>query len=788
MYCDHTSNSQLWFCTKGYINRAYISLPANEFCSNAVLEDIEEFDGSMYISGDLGLYKGLINDSIRFQFEKPEVLKRPTSKLLKSKTTDGEVLLAATTDGLFQLDIFDEVSTVLDQIEITALKNDLSDPASIMSGSNDGILRTIKYSDDGWAVSDVRGIETVNGAVSAIEQTAIGEWWVLTARPGRLYRLLFNLSDPTLAQYDNSKGLPSDSLNHIVLIDNILYVCTNRGLYSYNTEKDFFEKDTMLVGESFNNAQVNRLLKTTEGEIVISGYDTRNFDALVTPTRQGYVVFKRQFDFLPDIPTIDIEYFDGNIWLVKGRNIYVIDKSKLGYSYGSFKTIFTNITAGSGRVLMNGLFYTTSHRGTRIPSSSQPEGMVPVLKYSENNISFRWTTTSYVEEEKTEYRYRLDGFDRDWSGWEKRNYKDFTNLPFGNYKFRLRAKTITGLESEETVFAFSIRRPWYAAITALFIYVILGSMIVFFTIRWFTKRIRDENKRLENLVRQGKEEVIRQKDELEKDIHYASRIQRALLSTEKFLAQRTSNYFILFKPRDIVSGDFYWVANKEERLFVVTADCSGNGVAGAFMSLLGISFLDEIVGKQASVGAGQVINELRTKIIASLKQIGETDEQKNGMELSLLVLDYKNRKVEFAGAYNPCFKVRAMNEEEIMLWERGKFETDSETESNGRYLLETVNASKMPVGISTKTNQDFIQSEWKMEKTFSYYLFTDGYLDQFNGLTGKKFLRKNFRKLILDVQDFPMNKQQEILGERFKSWMGSSPQTDDVLVIGFKAD
>jgi serine phosphatase RsbU (regulator of sigma subunit) len=467
----------------------------------------------------------------------------------------------------------------------------------------------------------------------------------------------------------------------------------------------------------------------------------------------------------------------------------VIDKSNLGYGYGSFSTIFTGITAGNNDILLNGQFYTTTPEGIRIPSLVQPEKKKPSLKYSRNAISFTWTTTSYVGEEKTEYRYKLDGLDKDWSKWEKRNSRDFTSLPFGHYTFRLIAKTLTGLESNELNYSFSVRKPWYATFPVLLLFILIGLLAVYALIRFYTWRLKSENMRLENLIKQRNALVNRQKEEIDASVHYASRIQTALLPSEKLLADATlNNYFILYKPLDKVSGDFYWIARKSDRLFVAVADCTGHGVPGAFMSLLGISFLDEIVNKVTLTKPGIILDELRKQVVNSLKQTGETDEQKDEVDLAMIAVDFKRYMVEFAGAYNPCFKVRAMNNEEILKWESGDLETEESSLSNGKYLLETVAADKMPIGISAKMDKAFKQTEWKLDRDYSYYLFTDGYIDQFNGNTGKKFMKRNFKKLILDIQDYPMSKQKEILEERLLSWMGSSPQVDDILVVGLKAE
>lgn len=206
------------------------------------------------------------------------------------------------------------------------------------------------------------------------------------------------------------------------------------------------------------------------------------------------------------------------------------------------------------------------------------------------------------------------------------------------------------------------------------------------------------------------------------------------------------------------------------------------------MSLLGISLLEETVNRMPFAGAGMILGELRRQIVSSLKQQGETDEQKDFMELALMVIDYKNRLAEFSGAYIPCFKVRVMKDDEIMKWASGEMEMEDGALSNGKYLLETIDADMMPVGISSKMDKEFARTEWKLEKDISYYLFTDGYTDQFNGNTGRKFMKRNFKKLILDIQGYPMSKQKEILEERLMSWKGPSGQVDDILIVGLKAE
>jgi serine phosphatase RsbU (regulator of sigma subunit) len=521
---------------------------------------------------------------------------------------------------------------------------------------------------------------------------------------------------------------------------------------------------------------------------MVSGRDTRYFDALVTPTRQGHVVFRKQFDFLPDIQTSDIGYIDGNTWITKGNVIYVIDKSRLGYNYGSFSTFFTTITAGGDSVLMNNSFQTINSNGKRLPTVRQPEGSIPVLRHSLNDISFRWTTTFYTGEDKTEYKYKLEGFDSDWSKWESRNFKDYTNLPHGAYTFKLKSKTVTGMEGEEMLFKFSVRRSWYQATASRILYFLLGGLMLYAILRLLTLRLRKENNRLRKLVADSRKELSVRKREVETGINYAVWTQQALLPSDKILSDTLGSHFILNKPRDAVSGDYYWISRKEERLFVVAADCTGHGIPGAFMSILGMSLLDEVINRLSFNRANEILTEIRKRVITSLKQSGESRELKDVMDMGLLVIDYKKRRVEFAGANIPCFKVRALDTDETELWQTGEFEPEEGAISNGKFILETVNASKMPVGFSAKMDQEFTLQEWDLEKDVSYYLITDGYADQFNGVTGRKFMKRNLKKLLLDVQDFQMTRQKEILEERFNSWRGQAPQLDDVLVIGLRAE
>ena len=276
-------------------------------------------------------------------------------------------------------------------------------------------------------------------------------------------------------------------------------------------------------------------------------------------------------------------------------------------------------------------------------------------------------------------------------------------------------------------------------------------------------------KRLEELLRQH-ELVTEQKDiitvkneKINNSIKYARRIQNAVMPTPEYLTEILPDYFILNKPRDIVSGDFYWVEKKNNKLVVVAADSTGHGVPGAFMSMLGISMLNEIVNKEDCTGAGMILTELREKTKAILKQSGEQDEQKDGFDMALCIIDFENKKLEYAGAYNPLYLIR-----------------------NNK--LKEIKADKMPVGIHIKEKKNFTTHETELKSDDHIYLFSDGFIDQFGGEKNQKFKTKSFKDLIMSVHNKPLQTQKTILSDTFEEWKKDTDQLDDVLIFGIKID
>lgn len=255
--------------------------------------------------------------------------------------------------------------------------------------------------------------------------------------------------------------------------------------------------------------------------------------------------------------------------------------------------------------------------------------------------------------------------------------------------------------------------------------------------------------------------ITEQKKEITDSIQYASRIQNAILPPDEIIDRFLPERFIIYRPRDIVSGDFYWLTENNGRVIVMIADCTGHGVPGAFMSMLGVAFLNEIVSKNPKISASEVLDQLREKVIQSLHQTGREGESQDGMDVSMFIIDKNKNEIEFSGANNPLFIFR--NSELIEL-----------------------KADKMPIGIHTRVGLFFTNHRQKLEPGDMIYAFTDGFPDQFGGPFGKKYMIKNFKHTLELIHSKPMAEQKSYLENSLDNWMVNANQIDDILVMGVR--
>lgn len=257
-------------------------------------------------------------------------------------------------------------------------------------------------------------------------------------------------------------------------------------------------------------------------------------------------------------------------------------------------------------------------------------------------------------------------------------------------------------------------------------------------------------------------DIIEEKNhDITASINYASRIQRALLPSVKEIKGLEEKIFILYLPKDIVSGDFYWFSTVDDKLLLIAADCTGHGVPGALMSMLGISFLEEIVNTNKITDTGLILDALRKEVERALHQKGQINEAKDGMDIAISVIDKKNNSMQFSGAYNNLYLVR-----------------DGD-------LLE-YNADRMPIGYSDDKDKNFSSHFIETEPGDTIYMYSDGYADQFGGPDHKKFKYTALKNTILEINRLPLKIQRDRLEKKFLEWRGPDEQTDDVIVLGYR--
>ena len=418
-----------------------------------------------------------------------------------------------------------------------------------------------------------------------------------------------------------------------------------------------------------------------------------------------------------------------------------------------------------------------------------PENLV--LPYKNNNITFDFLAIETTRPLLVNYQYILEGYDNDWSPVTDKTTATFGNIYEGTYTFKLKAQSPDGIWSEAVIYVFKVLPPWYRTwwMYLFIILFVLAIIRLFFRLR--TASLRKEKEMLEQAVIERTSEVVEQKQLIEEkqkeivdSINYAKRIQYALLANDIVLQQNLKEYFILFQPKDIVSGDFYWATKisppqpsqregdpapaamdsvdgnprpsgeLEGAFYLAICDSTGHGVPGAFMSLLNISFLNEAITEKKIKQPNEILNHVRQRLIESVSQEGAQD----GMDGILLC--FENNKVSYAAANNAPAILR-----------------------NNKII--NLPTDKMPIGKGEK-EIPFTLHTIEVQKGDMLYFYTDGYADQFGGPKGKKFKYKQLDELLIFIHQKTMEEQKRVLENAIEKWKGNLEQIDDILLIGIK--
>ncbi len=582
-----------------------------------------------------------------------------------------------------------------------------------------------------------------------------GRFWLATDKgldlfspvSGEVIRYRNDPKDTNSITYD---GIPSLAYSK----DGILWIGTGAGLCSYDEGLDRFKRYTP-ANSGFPEVEISGIVEDDEGILWLTcntGMYTFNpANKIVRKFETADGLQSREFALNCVIKDEKGFLFAGG---VNGFNI--IDPQVIRPNSTLPKVVFTG--------------FSVLNLSWSLPQSIEYTKEI-TLSYREYFFSIHFAGLEFSDPSRNRYKYFLEGLTEDWIDLGNTRFVTFTNLDPGEYTLKVKASNNHGVWNEQSADILIIITPpfyktkWFYALSGI---IIISSIYGF--IKWRERKLREEKAHLENVVetrthelREEKEKVDAAHKDIRDSINYAKRIQEATLPLVEEIQKELPGSFVLFKPRDIVSGDFYWFDKQGSLIYLAAADCTGHGVPGALMSMIGSSALHQVLLEEKKMEPGEILTKLNVEIRNALKQNMAESETRDGMDIALISFDTKTNEIKYSGANRPFYYVRKEIPE-----------------------VEEIRADKFPIGGAGYEQREFHTHTIKLNKGDTFYIFSDGYPDQFGGDTGKKFMTKNFKRMLMLYNRYPVMEIRKQLDDEFEIWRGNNEQVDDVLVIGVR--
>jgi len=588
-------------------------------------------------------------------------------------------------------------------------------------------------------------------------------------------------------RFYTEEGIP-EGTTYISMIDDEVFFGTSKGIIKYDYLTDLFTVNTEW-GYDFiaNPRSIHRFNQDKKGNIWISmldettekweiGYAEKN-------AKGSFIWHPESFYKYDDFAIHDFYHQDSNVtWLAGTGSLLRYEKR------ATFNTDFifnaTLRTVSIGRDTIFG--------GFGLPV--QDKSFAYNLK---KPIHFYYASNSFKDEAEMLYSYKLEGYDSNWSPWEKKYDKDYT-LTEGAYTFMVKAKSFDKKESQIAQYSFSVLPPWFRTWWAYLLFSFLALVFIFIIIRLSLYRIKKKNLNLERIVEERTQEVVAQKSEAEKQrdlvaeknheitdsINYAKRLQDAILTPIELIEDVFRDSFIYYLPKDIVAGDFYWTNfakynNRSKGNLIAVADCTGHGVPGALVSVVCSNALDRAHNEYKLTCPGEILDKTTEIVVETFDKAG--DNVKDGMDIALCsyIREGEHVKLMYAGANNPLWVV---TKKETLTVNESEIEPILNHEG---YNLFEIKGSKQPIGKYDRIIK-FKSHKVILNEGDTVYTFTDGYADQFGGPKGKKYKYKPFKRFILSIQEENMKAQSQLISKEFEDWKDALEQIDDVCVLGIR--
>ncbi|MEE4196941.1 MAG: SpoIIE family protein phosphatase [Bacteroidales bacterium] len=680
--------------------------------------------------------------SINHLFKKAEGLHEKCKQLVSTE----HGILAATNTGLYAIENHQAIK-IINNRNINKISKP-TDQQKYYLATNNGIAE-VYYNQNEWVTQDV--LVNFEEQIYSVLRTAEGFWCGGND-------IAYKITTDTLDQPVSIKTYqaPTDFPEYYVLdlTNDTLFLFLESGIFFYHEKIDSFK----IYKPHYANSLNLRYSLSEQGRPWVYHQDQWQCMEKDNPWTAFEQKLLRLFKNVNTITSDSLH----NLWIINDNvQVFKIIHQSEFTTESNFNVYLKSITNDQGR------FFELSDL---------------VFEPDNQAIYVKITAPSYYKKETTQYQYYIKGLMKEWSRWSTQQTINLIAKP-GKYTLQVRARDILDRQSPVKTVQFTIKppftdTPWFyilVGLVAIFIFYLIHKLrekklihdkkVLEQKVKERTLEIQEQKEEIEaqrDELETQRDEILHQKEDITGSITYASRIQRAMLPMDEHFEKAFTDYFILYKPRDIVSGDFYWIAEDTDKIYFAAADCTGHGVPGAFMSMLGISSLNEIIGGDKNqLTAAKILNLLRQKIKFSLHQTGKEGEAKDGMDIALCILHKEAMHLEYAGAFNPLYHF-----------------------SHGE--LNEYKADRMPIGIYHVEKETFTNHMVNLKPGDTIYIFSDGYADQFGGPAQTKFKSTSLKKLFADIVHEPMNKQKEILVEKFDEWKGDLDQIDDIIVIGIK--
>lgn len=732
----------------------------NGLFSNSVYFIKKSFNNSLLVFTEKGINN--LNDNLLSKFDKINQLNE-ANIITACADADNGLWLGSSGNGIFHLKA-QKNSYVLDKsfakLGNVSLNNSISkiivtkNNLVIVASYGDGVF--IIHKDSVQHLSSKNYLPTDN--ILSLHEDKTGNIWIGTYQNG-----LVKYDGKNFKLFRDKDGLSGNTVQTIVEDDagNLFFgsdedgitvlsgekfkkINSKSGLCSDNITTLYFDSYHCLwIGtnkganrirfDSNLNIETNKYFGELQGlksiEIPLDGIMQDNTGLIWICTNEGLVRYNPKFDYINNAPP--------KLILNKIQLMYqTLDTAKLGLRINAKTGLPINL----------------------------------VLPYNKNQLTFLFQALST---DLIKYSHKLEGQDNEWSPLSTDNYFTYSGISPGTYTFKVKAVNSDNYWSEKIIeYTFIIQPPWYKTwwfFTCAALSIITGTIGF---AQFKTKQLKKQKLLLEQKVDERTVELKDSNDKLSvaltdisDSINYAKRIQNAILPLTAEFSQLLPKSFILFYPRNVVSGDFYWFLDKQDKLFVAAVDCTGHGVPGAFMSMIGSSLLNEIANQNSITNAANVLDQLNLNLRKALKQDREDFESKDGMDLAICIINKKNNAVDYAGARRP-----------ILI-----------AEQNKNYALQQIRGDRYSIGgMQLEKDFKFTNHNLQLSRGDRFYIFSDGFVDQFGGEHGKKLTTKRFEQRLASIQSKPITTHLNELQNLLQSWQGKNEQVDDIMVIGIE--